>query len=342
MNSSLLPTALSGAYAPPGWWSHARQAVASGQFGEGDIDELRQDAVTLAAGDQTRAGLSTITDGAMGRLAGWGDIYGRLTGIAAVAPRYRVGKAASMPATYQTTGDIAAPAGLGIVEEFQLLSALVGDAAQATLPGPLSLAGHIIPGGRFRTPLVLAEQMSLILRQELLRLAEKGCRRVRVDEPELLGFPADNSDLVKVLNAAFHGIRIAITLQIPLAANSLGRPGYRRLFPAIQAVEAAEFGLAFAAREMAEAELWLDFRVEQRLAAGVVDSRCWYVETPDEIAARVRLMLRYAAEDRLTLTPDGSLDDLPRRIAWLKLRNLCLAAESVRAEVAAATTTPSS
>ena len=175
--------------------------------------------------------------------------------------------------------------------------------------------------------------MSLLVRQELLRLVEEGCLSIRVDEPALLSYPGAVHDLVKVLNAAFHGVRARISLQLPLLDASTGRPVYGRLFPALRDVEVFEFGLEFAGREMAEADLWLETGMEQRLAAGVIDSRRHYPEPPEEIAARIRLMLRYVAEDKLSLGPDGSLEGLPRHAAWQKLHNVSLAAAAVRAEV---------
>jgi 5-methyltetrahydropteroyltriglutamate--homocysteine methyltransferase len=337
MNTPILPTTLFGGYARPGWYCQARDAVAQGVYGSEDLEELWRDAVTVAVEDQKRAGIDLITDGGLGRLEGTQSIFARLRGLEPVEPSRRLGPQDGRQPRYRIISDITAPAGLGVVEEFLYLSSIAGPDVGVVLPGPLTLAGQVSPGGRYRAPLVVAEHFSLLVRQELLRLAEAGCRRVQVDEPGLASSPAPLPDLVKVINATVHSVRAGLSLLIGFSGAGAGsgvRRGYRRLFPAILDIEVDELGLEFADREMAEAGLWLEHSPEQRLLAGVVETRNRYVETPEEIAARIRLLLRYVPEDRLALGPDGELAGLPRQTAFAKLCNLAAAAGAVRSEIA--------
>jgi 5-methyltetrahydropteroyltriglutamate--homocysteine methyltransferase len=233
---------------------------------------------------------------------------------------------------YQIVAETAAPQGLGIVEEFRYLASIAGPEVQVTLPGPLTLAELIAPGGRYRAPMVVAENLALIVRQELLRLAEAGCRHIRLDEPALASSQAPPGDLVRTVNAAIHGIR-SITVGIHFEGYLPAQRSYYRIFPMILELEAEEVALEFAARELCEANLWLEFSPGKRLCAGVIDARHPYVETPAEVAGRIRSLVRYVPEDRLTLAPDCGLAELPRQAAFGKLCSLVAGARMVRQEI---------
>ena len=65
MKDSNLRTTVIGSYPLPGWCEYAFSNISS--FGEYDRNELINDAVTTAVGDQITAGLDVITDGEMSR-----------------------------------------------------------------------------------------------------------------------------------------------------------------------------------------------------------------------------------------------------------------------------------
>jgi len=82
-----LRTTVVGSYPFPGWLEFA--ALHLDQFGEADIEEMRNDAVTVAVQDQVAAGLDVITDGEQTRYDFNLSFYGRLEGIrgTAISPR---------------------------------------------------------------------------------------------------------------------------------------------------------------------------------------------------------------------------------------------------------------
>ncbi len=43
---------------------------------------------------------------------------------------------------------------------------------------------------------------------------------------------------------------------------------------------------------MAEIDLWREVGVDREIACGVVDVKSFYLETPDDVAERIRLCLR--------------------------------------------------
>jgi 5-methyltetrahydropteroyltriglutamate--homocysteine methyltransferase len=67
---------------------------------------------------------------------------------------------------------------------------------------------------------------------------------------------------------------------------------------------------------------------------GVIDLSSEAVETPDEVAARIRQGLKYVPAERLVVAPDCGMKYLSREAAFLKLRSLSEGAARVRRELA--------
>jgi 5-methyltetrahydropteroyltriglutamate--homocysteine methyltransferase len=66
------------------------------------------------------------------------------------------------------------------------------------------------------------------------------------------------------------------------------------------------------------------------VAVGIVDVKSYYIETPDDIANRVRLCLQHAPADRLVFAPDCGLSQTARWAAKGKLANMCEGTQIVR------------
>src|SRR5512145_2883122 len=136
-------TTVVGSYPFPGWLEFASQNLS--QFGPADIEEMINDAVIAAIHDQVRAGLDVITDGEQTRLDFNLSFYGYLQGIALeAAPPRRFGPPAhDQRGKHRVTGSLAAPRGLGAVEEFKRLQRLAppGPTLKASVPGPFTLSG---------------------------------------------------------------------------------------------------------------------------------------------------------------------------------------------------------
>jgi len=56
------------------------------------------------------------------------------------------------------------------------------------------------------------------------------------------------------------------------------------------------------------------------------------VETPEQVAARIRRALPYVAKERVILAPDCGMKYLPREVAVGKLKAMVDAARILRAE----------
>ncbi len=334
----ILETTLTGGYALPGWYSLALKAGEVKEYGPSDLTEFRRDAITAALRDQELAGIDRVAGCDMGRPEG---PFGVLHWVAGLRPfpqaRFLGAAALDQLPRFEPSGDVSAPDGLGLVEDFRHLAKVAGAPVKATLPGPFHLSEYVLPGGRYRTRLVVAEHLSYMLRQEMLRLVEAGCGSIEIDESAIVWNPGQAADAVKLLNATIHGIRASISVYLGFgnfAGRSNASRAYQPLFPALMEIAADTLCLEFAGREMAEADLWLEYGCEKRLAAGVIDPRNTSVETPEEVAARIRVMLRYVSEEKLILTTDCDFSQTARHIAAQKLASLAAGARIVRQEIA--------
>ena len=70
---------------------------------------------------------------------------------------------------------------------------------------------------------------------------------------------------------------------------------------------------------------------------GCIDLLDLNVETPEQVAARIRSALRYMKPENVILAPDCGMKYLPRAVADGKLRSMVEAARMLRAEYARGT-----
>src|SRR5438034_11419939 len=142
MKEQPLRTTIIGSYPFPGWLEFACQHL--DQFGEADRAELQEDAVIAAIHDQLAAGLDVITDGEQTRLDFNLSFYGYLEGIELEsAPSRRFDPPAhDQRGKHKVIGELSAPRGLGVIEEFKRLQRLILSAhdprpsLKSSLPGP--------------------------------------------------------------------------------------------------------------------------------------------------------------------------------------------------------------
>jgi 5-methyltetrahydropteroyltriglutamate--homocysteine methyltransferase len=111
--------------------------------------------------------------------------------------------------------------------------------------------------------------------------------------------------------------------------------GYPRVLHRYFDVNVDEYVLDFACRDMEGVECLKDLPTGKRVAAGVIDVRSLEIEAPEQVAERVRKVLEFVPAERVTLTTDCGMKQLPRPCAVQKLRALVAGAETVRRELGA-------
>ncbi|MEO8706680.1 MAG: methionine synthase, partial [Kofleriaceae bacterium] len=91
--------------------------------------------------------------------------------------------------------------------------------------------------------------------------------------------------------------------------------------------------LDFACREMEDADLLRKLPPEKKAHVGVIDVRTLEIEAPEQVADRVRKVLKHIEPERIVLTTDCGLKQLPRVCAIMKLRAMVEGAAIVRREL---------
>jgi len=332
-----LRTTVIGSYPFPGWLEYAAAHLAD--FGPDDVAELQEDAVIAAVHDQVAAGLDAISDGEQTRLDFNLGFYGLLEGIEqGEAARLHGPPAHDQRAKHRVVGELLAPRGLGTVEEYERLRrvAPAGPTLKVAVPGPYTLAGRLV-GDRWE----LAEALLPIVQAELVALADAGCEEIAIDEPSMSCYAhrEDPERLVDLFNRTVRPVAGRARLSTHLCfGNYKGRAvaprRYAPLFPAFLAAAVDEIHLEMASRELAEAELVATIAETKDVAVGVIDVKSYYVETPEDVAARVRHFLTFAPPERLAFSTDCGLSQTARWAAKQKLKNLVDGVRIVRDELA--------
>ena len=337
-----LRTSVVGSYPFPGWLEFACQHLDA--FGPADRAELQDDAVVAAVHEQVAAGLDVITDGEQTRIDFNLSFYGLLDGIdLESAPLRRFGPPAhDQRGKHRVTGEIQAPRGLGAVEEFERLKrlALPGPALKASVPGPYTMSGRLLPNDQYTDRWALTEALLPIVRDELVSLVEAGCTELCVDEPSMscYAYREDTSRFVDIFNRTVESVagRARVCTHLCFGNYKGHAVGYRRLapmFPAFLDMTVDEMHVEMASREFAEIEVISAIAERMDVAVGIVDVKSYFIETPEIIADRVRLCLQHAPADRLVLAPDCGLSQTARWAAKHKLVNMVEGVRRVREEL---------
>lgn len=342
MQSTPLRTTVIGSYPFPAWLEFACQHL--DQFGKDDLAELQDDAVTAALHDQLAAGLDVVTDGEQTRLDFNLSFYGFLEGLALEgAPPRRFGPPAhDQRGKHVVTGELRAPRGLGAVEEFKRLQRLAppGPTLKASVPGPYTLSGRLVPNAQYPDRYALTEALLPIVRAELEALVATGCREITVDEPSMSCYAhkEDPARYVDIFNRTVAPVVGKCRLSTHLCfgnfkGRAVGLRRYAPMFPAFLELTIDEVHLEMASREFSEIEILERIAPRMDAAIGIIDVKSYYIETPDEVADRVRRCLRHAPPERLSFAPDCGLSQTARWAARQKLCNMVAGVQRVRDEL---------
>lgn len=316
-----------GSWSFPGWYEELiRQAGApDSPYGPADRDEAVRDAVRLAVADQREAGLDRITDGEMQRVDFNLGFYDYLTGLEPIPAGRRLGPPAhDQRSKYRAVAPIAAPRGLGMVEEYRRFRAIAPDVAtKMPVPGPFTLAGCIGGGEIYRDRREVTEALLPIVNAELKALVAAGVDFLQLDEPSFACHPADAEYFLDVIARTVAGVDAYISMHMCFGnyrARAVGWRSYRPLFPQVGRVAVDQLAFEFASREMAEVELLAELSDDKDVAVGLVDVKNTWVEPPELVADRLRQVIRHVPPERVSITPDCGFSQTARHVAVAKAR----------------------
>ena len=334
---TLLPTTVIGSHAMPSWFWTAIDEIDKGNYGETDIKETFDDAVNMAILDQERAGIDIIADGEMRRWYFVQSFYRRMTGLVEEPPLRKIGLYAyDSPPRYRTVEKVTVPNGLGIIDEFKYAKSHTSKPLKATCPGPLTLTMHIRPREGYKNRLDLAWEFAEVINNELKTLVEAGADFIQIDEPSFAIIPGEFKDWLELYNRAVKGVKAKLALHIcfgNLSSRPRGRRTYDWMFPALLDADAEQFVFEYSNREMSEVNLWKKFGIDRELGAGVIDVKSFHVETPEDVADRLRKLLEFTPPEKIYVNPDCGFFQLPRWITYLKLEAMVAGTNIIRNEL---------
>jgi 5-methyltetrahydropteroyltriglutamate--homocysteine methyltransferase len=336
-----LRTTVIGSYPFPSWLELATQHL--DKFGTDEIKELQEDAVITAIHDQVAAGLDVITDGEQTRLDFNLSFYGYLSGLGEAEPsRRNFGPPAhDQRGKHEIIGELAAPRGLGVVEEFECLKRLApeGYILKASVPGPYTLSGRLNPNKQYPDRMAITEALVPIVRKELEDLVKAGCQEITVDEPSMscYAYKSDTKKFVDIFNRSVESVVGKTFLSTHLCfgnykGHPVGKRQYAPMFPDFLDMSVDEIHVEMANREYAELEVLEQIVKKHRAAVGIIDVKSYHIETPDEIAERVKQCLKYAPPEKLSFAPDCGLSQTARWAAKQKLKSMVAGVRKVREE----------
>jgi 5-methyltetrahydropteroyltriglutamate--homocysteine methyltransferase len=356
----LLPTTMVGSYPRPSWF---RDQLAGRDILEAfklsPHKEAFEDAVRIALGDQEEAGLDLLTDGQM-----WFDDYEMGIGSFLWYWLERTGgfgkEKLPHPARSRAAGrDVWAldeAGGVGVVgpivrgpvrlaQLFELAKRYTQRPIKACVgagPVQLSTLAHFV-SGPIKDRYALSEALADVFAAEIQDLVKAGCEHIQLEDlgawiPTLSG-EKDFAWVSRIVNRTLAHVPVRKSWHFCLGnvwgnrMVGMTEQGYARILPRYYDVDVDEFVLDFACREMKDAALLADLPKNKSVAVGVIDVRSLEVEPPEQVAARIRAVLAFVPPERVTLTTDCGMKQLPRPCARQKLKSLVAGARIVRAEL---------
>jgi 5-methyltetrahydropteroyltriglutamate--homocysteine methyltransferase len=322
--------------------------------------EAFEDAVRTVIADQEQAGLDILTDGQMcfdDYSMGIGSFlwywFERIHGFGREKlPHPARGKAGADAFALDEAGGVAVlgPLARGPIRLGELYTLAQRNtqkpikACVGAGPVQLSTLAHF-QGGDVHDRYQLSFKLADIFRAEIADLLAAGCHYIQLEDlgawiPNLSG-EKDYSWVRDVVARTLEGVgtRARKSWHFCLGnawgtrIRGMTHGGYGRVLPHYFEVDVDEFVLDFACREMDDIMVLRDLPPGKSVAAGVIDVRSLEIEQPEQVAERIRKLLGVVPRERLTLTTDCGMKQLPRPCAVGKLKALVAGAAIVRREL---------
>ena len=360
MGTKLLPTTMVGSYPRPSWFTYqleGRDVLEA--FKVIHHAEAFEDATRAVIADQQNAGLDVLADGQMVF-----DDYGMGIGSFLWYWLERIGgfskEKLPHPARAKATGtdvwsldQAGGVAVVGPIERGPIRLAFLYRMAQSMTEKPikacvgagpvqLSTLAHF-KSGPVEDRYDLSYALSEVFRGEIKDLVKAGCQYIQLEDlgawiPNLSG-EKDYQWVLDVVNRTMADIPVRKLYHFCLGnvwgnrMHGLTAGGYERVLPRYFDADVDEFVLDFACRDMEDAHILAEVPAEKSVGLGVIDIRSLEIEHPEQVATRIRKALKYISPDRVTLTTDCGMKQLPRYVAAEKLKSLVKGADIVRREV---------
>jgi 5-methyltetrahydropteroyltriglutamate--homocysteine methyltransferase len=341
--SPLFPTTLVGSYPQPEWLLDRSQLLSRlpprvparelWKIPQALLAEAQDDATIVAIKAQEDAGLDIITDGEIRRESYSNRFATALEGVDIDNPGKamdRAGKPTSVP---RIVGRIRRKHPVE-VEDLKFLRRHTTRKVKMTVPGPFTMTQQA-QNDFYKSDEDAAMDYATAVNEEIRDLFAAGADIVQVDEPYMQARPEKARAYgLQALNRALDRIQgtTAVHICFGYAAIVHQRPSGYSFLPELAGCPCRQVSIE-------TAQSGLDCAVLAKLPGksimvGCIDLNDMAVETPQQVAARIKRALPYVPKEQVILAPDCGMKYLPRAVADGKLRAMVEAARLLRAEYA--------
>jgi 5-methyltetrahydropteroyltriglutamate--homocysteine methyltransferase len=332
-----------GSYPQPDWLidrdalgSHSVPRVRAShawRIPEPHLEEAQDDATLVAIRDMERAGIDTITDGEIRRESYSNRFATALEGIDAANPatiHTRGGEPRTVP---RVVGPVRWREPVE-VRDIEFLRANTDRGVKITLPGPFTMAQQA-SNEAYAEFDELVMDLAAAVNAEAHALALAGADVIQLDEPWLRNDPETARRIaVRAIDRALEGLSVTTAVHLCFGYAALVAEKNANRYDFLG--ELSDCVADQISVEAAQPQLDLGQLSElspKVVVLGVLDLGDARVETPDEVADRIRDALTHVPAERLIPAPDCGMKYLPRDRAFAKLQALGAGAARVRAEL---------
>ena len=297
------------------------------------LEEAQDDATLIAIRDMEAAGIDIITDGEMRRESYSNCFATALEGVDIESPGTTINRTGARSVVPRIAGPIKRKHPVE-VRDVEFLRRNTDRKIKITLPGPFTMAQQA-QDDYYRDEEALAMAYAAAVNEEITDLRKAGADVVQLDEPWLQA-RADRAGRygVKAINRALEGIdgTTIVHLCFGYAAAVKDKPSGYSFLAQLAGSNASQISIE-------AAQPRLDLGVLKDLApksvmVGVIDLSTDAIETPEQVAGRIRAALKHVPPQRLVVAPDCGMKYLTREVALGKLKALAAGAALVRKELA--------
>ena len=295
--------------------------------------EEAQDAATLEAiREQERAGVDIITDGEIRRESYSNRFANALDGIDDKRVGEIVGRTGNKVPVPIVSGPIKRR-GPVEVRDVKFLRAHTDKIVKMTLPGPFTMAQQAVDE-YYHDERSLALAYAEAVNEEVHDLFAAGADVVQLDEPWLQARAEGARRYgLEAVNRALAGVRGTTALHLCFGYAALVKDKPASGYSFLSELENSSVDQI----SIEAAQPKLDLGVLRALRTktvhiGVIDLNDRNVETPHQVATRIRAALEVVPAERLIVTPDCGMKYLPRGAAFGKMRAMSEAAKILRQE----------
>lgn len=358
---TVLPTTMVGSYPRPHWFTYqllGRDVRVA--FKHEPHAEAYEDATAAVIRDQEDAGLDIVTDGQMyfdDYVGGIGAfcwyMYERIPGFehakeehpnaVGVTDRNKELQLLSDWGGVINSGPVSRGP-IRLADLYKIARRHAGRPIKVSVgAGPVNLAWHVY-FQHYKDARELSYALAPIFNAEMKELVDAGATFLQLEDlgswlPLFTGNSDDWKWIVDVIAKSVEGVDAKIAWHF-CYGNAWGNRlaglypvGYEGVLPYLYDAPVDQFVLDFANREMVDIDALRTLPADKEVGIGVVDVRTTMVETPEQIANRIRKILDVVPAERVYLTTDCGIRNVPRIVAKMKLHALTDAARIVRDEL---------